>query len=67
MNKKSPSSNDKKCMADSVDVHFLYEKSVQNVVHEIDFMRQIYIEKRGKTQKFIVKIFVELHILLVNG
>ena len=51
MNKKSSSSNDKKCMADSVDVHFLYEKSVQNVVHEIDFMRQIYIEKRGKNAK----------------
>ena len=51
MNKKSPSSNDKKCMADSVDVHFLYEKSVQNVVHEIDFMRQIYLEKRGKNAK----------------
>ena len=51
MNKKSPSSNDKKCMADSVDVHVLYEKSVQNVVHEIDFMRQIYLEKRGKNAK----------------
>ena len=51
MNKKSPASNDKKSMADSVDVHFLYEKSVQNVAHEIDFMRQIYIEKRGKNAK----------------
>ena len=51
MNKKLPSSNDKKPMADSVDVHFLYEKSVQNVVHEIDFMRRIYIEKRGKNAK----------------
>jgi SAM-dependent methyltransferase len=51
MNKKLPSSNDKKPMADSVDVHFLYEKSVQNVVHEIDFMRKIYLEKRGKNAK----------------
>ena len=51
MNKKLPSSNDKKPMADSVDIHRLYEKSVQNVVHEIDFMKQIYSEKRGKKAK----------------
>ena len=48
MNKKLPSSNDKNPMADSVDIHRLYEKSVQNVIHEIDFMKQIYSEKRGK-------------------
>ena len=51
MNKKLSSSKNKKPMSESVDIHRLYEKSVQNVVHEIDFMRQIYLEKRGKNAK----------------
>ena len=51
MNKKLPASENKKPMSESVDIHRLYEKSVQNVVHEIDFMKQIYSEKRGKKAK----------------
>lgn len=36
-------------MADQADIHELYEKSVQNVEHEIEFLQKTFQEIRGRT------------------
>ncbi|MFQ6006745.1 MAG: class I SAM-dependent methyltransferase, partial [Woeseia sp.] len=36
-------------MADKADIHELYEKSVQNVEHEVEFLQKTFQEIRGRT------------------
>ena len=36
-------------MADKADIHELYEKSVQNVEHEVEFLQTTFKEIRGRT------------------
>jgi SAM-dependent methyltransferase len=36
-------------MADKADIHELYEKSVQNVEHEVEFLQATFKEIRGRT------------------
>lgn len=38
-----------KTMAERADIHDLYERSVQNVEHEIEFLQQTFKEIRGRT------------------
>ena len=35
-------------MADKADIHELYEESVQNVEHEVEFLQQTFQEIRGR-------------------
>ena len=35
-------------MADKADIHELYEKSVQNVEHEVEFMQATFEQIRGR-------------------
>ena len=35
-------------MADEADIHELYEQSVQNVEHEVEFMRDTFRTLRGR-------------------
>jgi len=41
-------SNPKRTMAEEADLHELYELSVQNVEHEVEFMRDTFRELRGR-------------------
>ncbi|MFQ6006588.1 MAG: class I SAM-dependent methyltransferase, partial [Woeseia sp.] len=36
-------------MADKADIHELYEKSVQNVEHEVEFLQKTFQAVRGRT------------------
>ena len=39
----------RRTMADKADIHELYEKSVQNVEHEVEFLQGTFKEIRGRT------------------
>jgi SAM-dependent methyltransferase len=41
--------NKRRTMADKADIHELYEKSVQNVEHEVEFLQTTFREIRGRT------------------
>ncbi len=41
--------NKRRTMADKADIHELYEKSVQNVEHEVEFLQGTFKEIRGRT------------------
>jgi SAM-dependent methyltransferase len=41
--------NKRPTMADKADIHELYEKSVQNVEHEVEFLQTTFREIRGRT------------------
>ncbi|NNE59807.1 MAG: class I SAM-dependent methyltransferase [Woeseia sp.] len=42
-------SNKTPTMADTADIHELYEQSVQNVEHEVEFLQKTFQEIRGRT------------------
>ena len=41
--------NKRQTMADKADIHELYEKSVQNVEHEVEFLQKTFKDIRGRT------------------
>ena len=41
--------NKRQTMADKADIHKLYEKSVQNVEHEVEFLQGTFKQIRGRT------------------
>ncbi len=41
--------NKRQTMADKADIHELYEKSVQNVEHEVEFLQNTFKDIRGRT------------------
>ncbi len=41
--------NKRRTMADKADIHELYEKSVQNVEHEVEFLQGTFKQIRGRT------------------
>ncbi len=47
--KPAVSRNKRRTMADKADIHELYEKSVQNVEHEVEFLQKTFKEIRGRT------------------
>ena len=40
---------DKRTMAEKADIHELYELSVQNVAHEVEFLQDTFRQRRGRT------------------
>ncbi len=44
-------------MADKADIHDLYEKSVQNVEHEVEFLQGTFKEIRGRTAQLFREDF----------
>lgn len=44
-------------MADQADIHELYEKSVQNVEHEVEFLQKTFQEIRGRTARLFREDF----------
>ena len=44
--------NNKLSLTDRANIHDLYEQSVQNVEHEIDFMQETYKYLKGKLAYF---------------
>ncbi|MGB5344962.1 MAG: class I SAM-dependent methyltransferase [Woeseia sp.] len=46
--KNTAMSNDNTTMAERADIHELYEQSVQNVEHEIEFLQNTFREIRGR-------------------
>lgn len=46
-----------KSMAELADVHDLYEKSVQNVEHEVEFLQKTFGEIRGRTAHLLREDF----------
>ena len=49
--------NKKKTMADQADIHELYELSVQNVEHEIEFLQETFQGLRGRTAHLLREDF----------
>ena len=49
MTQKSARKHRKPTMADQADIYELYEESVQNVEHEVEFMQQTFQELSGRT------------------
>ncbi len=47
--KSAVARNKRQTMADKADIHELYEKSVQNVEHEVEFLQNTFKEIRGRT------------------
>lgn len=47
--KNAVMSNKKLTMAEQADIHELYEQSVQNVEHEVEFLQTTFRELRGRT------------------
>ena len=45
---KTKSKRNKLSQSKKADIHYLYEKSVQNVEHEIEFMQETYMNIKGK-------------------
>ncbi len=45
---KTKSKRNKLAQSKKADIHELYEKSVQNVEHEVEFMQQTYMNIKGK-------------------
>jgi len=48
MNATNPVKHGRPRMADTADIHDLYEKSVQNVEHEVEFLQKTFQEIRGR-------------------
>jgi hypothetical protein len=54
---KDKKSSKKKCMADTADRHSLYEKSVQNVAEEYDFVSGTFRKLRGRRPRHMREDF----------
>ena len=44
-------------MAEKADIHELYEQSVQNVEHEVEFLRDTFTERTGRIAKTLREDF----------
>ena len=49
MSAKTANKGSHPTMADNADIHELYEESVQNVENEVNFLRNTFIERTGRT------------------
>jgi SAM-dependent methyltransferase len=47
----------RRTMADKADIHDLYEKSVQNVEHEVEFLQSTFEQIRGRKAKLLREDF----------
>lgn len=55
--KNAAMSKKKLTMAEQADIHELYEQSVQNVEHEVEFMQTTFRELRGRTAHLLREDF----------
>ncbi len=55
--KHAEKSGKKRTMADEADIHELYELSVQNVEHEVEFLQQTFREIRGREARVLREDF----------
>ncbi len=55
--KNAAMSKKKLTMAEQADIHELYEQSVQNVEHEVEFMQSTFQELRGRTAHLLREDF----------
>jgi hypothetical protein len=49
MNAENATARKKRTMAEEADIHELYEKAVQNVEHEVEFLQATFKDIRGRT------------------
>lgn len=55
--KNATARKNKRRMADEADIHELYEESVQNVEHEVEFMQQTFEKLRGRKARSLREDF----------
>lgn len=55
--KNAAKSGNKQTMADEADIHELYELSVQNVEHEVEFLQDTFRSLRGRTAHILREDF----------